>query len=249
MSDPIEVTDATFERDVLEKSHEVPVVVDFWAAWCGPCRSLTPVLHKLADEAAGTWQLATVDVDMNPMVSQGFRIQGIPAVKAFKDGKLVAEFTGALPEPQVRAWLEQLGPTPADFAFDRGREFEAAGDLERAESTYEEVLAAQPGHAAARMALARVRLQQRAAEGDPDSLRARLTADPMDLDAAIALADLLSVRDEMAAAFDPLLAIVRAGDPDQKEKARVHLVELLGALPPDDPRATEARRALSRALF
>jgi putative thioredoxin len=249
MSDPIEVTDATFERDVLEKSHEVPVVVDFWAAWCGPCRSLTPVLHKLSDEAAGTWQLATVDVDMNPMVSQGFRIQGIPAVKAFKDGKLVAEFTGALPEPQVRAWLEQLGPTPADVAFDRGREFEAAGDLESAGSSYEEALGAQPGHAAAQMALARVRLHQRGTEGDPDPLRARLAADPMDLEAAIALADLLSVRDEMAAAFDPLLAIVRAGDPDQREKARLHLLELLGALPPDDPRATEARRALSRALF
>ena len=249
MSESIEVTDATFEKDVLERSHEVPVVVDFWAAWCGPCRSLTPVLHKLADEAAGTWLLATVDVDGNPMVSQGFRIQGIPAVKAFKDGKLVAEFTGALPEPQVRAWLEQLGPSAADVAFNRGREFEAAGDLERAESTYEEVLGAQPGHAAARMALTRVRLNRRASEGDPDSLRARLAADPMDLEAAIALSDLLFVSDEVAPAFDPLLAIVRAGDPDRREKARLHLVELLSALPPDDPRATDTRRALSRALF
>lgn len=249
MSDPIEVTDATFEKDVLERSHEVPVVVDFWAAWCGPCRSLTPVLHKLADEAAGTWELATVDVDTNPMVSKGFRIQGIPAVKAFKDGKLVAEFTGALPEPQVRVWLEQLGPSAADVAFDRGREFEAGGDLERAEATYEEVLSAQPGHEAARMALTRVRLQQRAADGDPDSLRARLAADPMDLDSAMALSDLLFVRDEVDAAFAPLLAIVKEGDPDRREKARLHLVELLSALPPDDPRATNARRSLSRALF
>lgn len=245
----IEVTDATFEKDVLERSHEVPVVVDFWAAWCGPCRSLTPILDKLADEAAGTWQLATVDVDVNPMVSQGFRIQGIPAVKAFKDGKLVAEFTGALPEPQVRAWLQQLGPSPADVVFDRGREFESAGDLERAASCYEEALGAQPGHAAAQMALARVRLHLRAADGDPDALRSRLAADPMDVEAAIALADLLFVRDDATGAFDPLLSIIRAGGPDERERARLHLVELLGALPPDDPRASEARRSLSRALF
>jgi putative thioredoxin len=249
MSQSIEVTDATFEKDVLERSHEVPVVVDFWAAWCGPCRSLTPVLHKLADEAEGSWELATVDVDVNPMVSQGFRIQGIPAVKAFKDGKLVAEFTGALPEPQVRAWLEQLGPSPADVAFERGREFEGAGDLEQAASSYEEALAAQPGHAAAQTALARVRLHLRTTEDDPDQLRARLAEDPLDVEAAIALSDLLSVRDEMTAAFEPLLAIVRSGDPEQREKARLHLVELLGAMAPDDPRATDARRALSRALF
>ena len=247
--DSIEVTDATFERDVIERSHEVPVVVDFWAAWCGPCRSLTPVLHKLADEADGTWQLATVDVDVNPMVSQGFRIQGIPAVKAFKDGKLVAEFTGALPEPQVRAWLEQLGPTPADVAFDRGRELEAAGDLVAAAGSYEDALAAQPAHSAARMALSRVRLHMRTVDADPAQFRERLRTDPTDVDAAIALADLLFVEGDATGAFAPLLEIIRVGGPDQREAARVHLVELLGSLPPDDPRAADARRDLSRALF
>ena len=249
MSEAIEVSDATFEKDVIERSHEVPVVVDFWAAWCGPCRSLTPVLHKLADEADGSWQLATVDVDLNPMVSQGFRIQSIPAVKAFKDGKLVAEFTGALPEPQVRAWLEQLGPTPADVAFDRGRELEAAGDLVGAQASYESALASQPGHAAAQMALTRVRLHLRAGDEDPTPLRERVAADPMDVEAAIALADLLFLQDDAAGAFAPLLEIIRAGEPDRRERARLQLVELLAALPPDDPRATDARRALSRALF
>ena len=103
-----EVTDATFLTAVVERSHEVPVVVDFWAAWCGPCHALGPILHKLADEADGTWELATLDVDHNPVVSQGFRIQGIPAVMAFKDGQLVANFVGVLPEPHVRAWLAQF---------------------------------------------------------------------------------------------------------------------------------------------
>ena len=249
MSHAIEVTDATFEKDVLERSHEVPVVVDFWAAWCGPCRSLTPVLHKLADEADGTWQLATVDVDVNPMVSQGFRIQGIPAVKAFRDGKLVAEFTGALPEPQVRAWLQQLGPSPADAAFDRGRELEASGDLAGAAAAYENALATEPAHAASRMALARVRLRLRTADEDRSALEKALAEDPGDVDAAIRLADLLFLQDEPAAAFAPLLHIVASGEEHQKEKARSHLVELLGALPTDHPDATDARRALSRALF
>ena len=245
----VDVTDATFKEAVLDRSHEVPVVVDFWAAWCGPCRALGPVLEKLAGEADGAWELAKVDVDSNPMVAQGFRIQGIPAVKAFKDGRLVAEFTGALPEPQVREWLAKLGPTPADLAFDRGRELEAAGDLDGAAAAYESALASEPAHKAATMALARVRLRQRAGDVDVDTLKARLAADPLDVEAAISLADLLLATGERAAAFAPLLHIVTTGDPDLKERARAHLVELFAALPTDDPDATDARRALSRALF
>ncbi len=107
-----EVTDQTFLDAVVERSKEVPVVVDFWAAWCGPCRALTPVLHKLADEADGAWELATVDVDKNPVVSQGFRIQGIPAVRAFKNGEMVAQFNGAFPEAHVREWLKSFVPAP-----------------------------------------------------------------------------------------------------------------------------------------
>ena len=102
----VEVTDQTFLDAVVERSKEVPVVVDFWAVWCGPCRALTPILHKLADEAEGTWELATIDVDQNPVVSQGFRIQSIPSVMAFKDGEMVAQFKGALPENNVRQWLQ-----------------------------------------------------------------------------------------------------------------------------------------------
>lgn len=106
----IDVTEATFGAEVVERSRAVPVVIDLWAEWCAPCRQLGPVLEKLAVEAAGAWVLAKVDVDANPRLAQALQVQGIPAVKAVVNGELVAEFTGALPEAQVRAWLAQLAP-------------------------------------------------------------------------------------------------------------------------------------------
>src|SRR4051812_27295479 len=108
----VDVTEATFQAEVLDRSFQVPVVLDLWAEWCGPCKQLSPVLERLADEGAGAWVLAKVDVDANPALAQGLRVQGIPAVKAVWQGQLVAEFTRAIPEEQAPPVGTQLGAAP-----------------------------------------------------------------------------------------------------------------------------------------
>ncbi len=154
----IDVTEATFARDVLERSREVPVVVDFWAAWCGPCRMLGPVLERLAAEADGEWILAKLDVDQAPQLSAQYGIQGIPAVKAFRDGRVVAQFVGAQPEPNVRRWLATIAPTPTEQLLDQAADLEDAGDWSAAVSTYRQALALSPHDTAASLGLGRALL-------------------------------------------------------------------------------------------
>ena len=125
---PTETTDATFERDVIERSHEVPVLVDFWADWCRPCHALAPVIEKAVDQRAGAVELVKLDTEANPRVAQAFGIQSIPAVKAFKDGKVVDEFVGALPAAQVERFLDGIVPSEADALVESGSE----ADLRRA---------------------------------------------------------------------------------------------------------------------
>lgn len=243
----IDVTEQTFTRDVIDRSHQVPVVVDFWAEWCAPCRQLGPVLEGLAAEGDGSWVLAKVDVDANPMLSQTMGIQGIPAVRAFKDGREIAEFTGALPEPAVRQWLEQLGPTPADIAYSEGESLESAGLLEEAATRYRKALAEAPGHNDAAVALNRVELALRTANLDRGELERQAAGGA--IDAILDLADLEAQAGDFGPAFDRLVEALRQNTGDDRERIRQRLVALLDVPPPGDPRVTAARRAMANALF
>ncbi|HYY43770.1 MAG TPA: tetratricopeptide repeat protein [Actinomycetota bacterium] len=247
----IDVDEQDFEREVVERSHSVPVVIDFWADWCGPCKALSPVLERLAAEAQGGWVLAKVDVDSNPRLAQAFGVQGIPAVKAVKGGRLVAEFTGALPEPQVREWLTVLGPTPAELALERARRLEDQGDSGAALEAYREVLREEPGNQEAAQAVARLELAERASAGygSEEDLRRRLEANPADVEAAGALADLAAARGDLDTAFSLLLKALSMTAGEDRENARTRLLSLLETVEPDDPRALTARKRLAQLLF
>jgi putative thioredoxin len=257
----VDVTEATFQAEVLDRSFTAPVVLDLWAEWCGPCKQLSPILEKLATEGLGSWVLAKIDVDANPTVAQALRVQGIPAVKAVWQGQLIGEFTGALPEPQVRQWIGALleaignvapdGAAPAEADDPRVSAAEdavAAGDLAGAAGRYREILAAEPAHPRAAEALREVELLQRVEAGPTDAVR-RADAAPGDIDLQLAAADVEISEGRVQPAFGRLLAAVRAAAGPDKDKVRARLVDLFAIVGPDDPRVAAARKQLAAALF
>lgn len=261
----VDVTDETFTTEVVERSMRVPVILDLWATWCGPCKQLSPILEKLATEAGGTWVLAKVDIDANPQIAQALRVQSIPTVLAIFQGQAVTGFQGALPEAQVRQWLDQLmgalaqylpkdaqqaaGGQPqgdsdmlaAEQAIDRG-------DLDAAQAAYERVLARSPGNEDAKMGLAGIGLIRRA-EGLDRAEVSRRAADPADIDAQLQMADLEMLAGSADAAFKRLVDVVRRTSGDDRDRARLHLLGLFETLPQGDPAVTAARRNLASALF
>ncbi|MFD0397936.1 tetratricopeptide repeat protein [Kitasatospora sp. NPDC059811] len=269
----IDVTEDTFESEVVQRSTEVPVVIDFWAEWCGPCKQLSPILEGLAEEYAGRFVLAKIDVDANPLISQQFGIQGIPAVMAVVAGQLVPLFQGAESAANVRKVLDQLilvaeqrfgvvggagapgeapdaaPQRPEDPALAAAHDALDSGDLGGAVQAYRNVLADQPGNTEARLGLAQAELLQRIESVDPQAVRAAAAADPKDVEAQLRAADLDLVGGHVEDAFGRLVDTVGRTAGEDRDAARLRLLELFEVIGPEDPRVTAARTALARVLF
>jgi putative thioredoxin len=244
----IDVTEQDFEREVVERSRELPVVVDFWAEWCGPCRMLGPLLEKAANAREGQVVLAKLDTDANPRISQAFRIQGIPAVKAFRDGRVVDEFVGALPPAQVERFFDALVPSEADALV-------AAGD----EASLRRALELEPTNTDTKVKLAEV-LFARGARADAAELVRNMAGSFR----AEGLGARIRLEDQDAVDLSPAFGALDAGDRERalellieaipsanghRDDVRRVVVAILDELGVDHPLARDARRRLAAALY
>ncbi|MFF7641422.1 tetratricopeptide repeat protein [Streptomyces canus] len=275
----IDVDEAGFERDVLQRSTEVPVVIDFWAEWCEPCKQLSPLLEQLVVEYNGRLLLAKIDVDANQMLMQQFGVQGIPAVFAVVAGQALPLFQGAAGKEQIQETLDQLvqvaeqrfgltgltvdpdaapgaAPQPAavpagpyDALLEAAVRALDAGDFGGAVQAYKNVLSDDPGNSEAKLGLAQAELLQRVQSLDPQRTRKEAAEKPGDAQAQIAAADLDLVGGHVEDAFGRLIDAVQRTAGDERDTVRIRLLELFEVVGADDPRVSAARRALSRALF
>lgn len=269
----IDVSEETFEEEVVQRSTEVPVVVDFWAEWCGPCKQLSPILERLAEEYAGRIVLAKIDVDQNQLIAQQFGIQSIPAVMAVVAGQLVPLFQGAENEANVRKVLDQLIAVaeqkfgivggaalpggedgalpglPEDPALAAAHEALDRGDLGGAVQAYQNVLSDQPGSQEAQLGLAQAQLLLRVQGMDAPAVRDAAAGDPKNVRAQLDAADLDLVGGHVEDAFGRLVDTVGRTAGADRDTARVRLLELFEVIGADDPRVTAARSALARVLF
>ncbi|MEU9501299.1 tetratricopeptide repeat protein [Streptomyces sp. NPDC048196] len=272
-----DVDEAGFQQDVLQRSTEVPVVIDFWAEWCEPCKQLGPLLERLANEYAGAFVLAKIDVDANQMLFQQFGVQGIPAVFAVVAGQPIPLFQGAAPEAQIRQVLDQLvqaaeqqfgivgaqvdaqaaarqeapapAPGPYDALLEAASQALDAGDLGGAVQAYKNVLSDDPANPEAKLGLAQAELLQRVQDLDPQVVRKEAADNPADVPAQIRAADLDLVGGHVEDAFGRLVQTVKRTAGDDREAARLRLLELFEVIGAEDPRVTAARTALARVLF
>ena len=275
----IDSTDATFAQDVIERSHELPVIVDCWAPWCGPCRILGPILEKLAYERDGQVQLVKVNTDENPQVAQALQVEGIPAVFAFVGGQLVNKFVGAIPEEQVTAFFDSLIPSEADIKAAEGYRMMQENQIPIARLHFESALEENPDHELAGVGLAAilvrmgeteraVQLAQRwpnhpmsksvltsmeltaALEGyEADEIRQAVAANPQDPMARYRHGCLLAIESQWMPALDEMLESVRLDKSAGDEAARKTLLGIFGMLGDDQPIVSEYRKRLGRLLF